>query len=196
MKALLIIDIQNDFLPGGSLEVKEGDLIISKINEIISNYDLVIATKDWHPENHVSFASNHEGKNVGDLINVNGFNQILWPDHCIQDSHGAKFPKELNCNKIDKIIYKGTDSDVDSYSGFNDNAKDTSTELSNFLKDKRIDKLDCVGLATEYCVKYTALDAIQEGFSARIIVSCTKGLSQNGIEDAIDEMRLKGIVII
>lgn len=196
MKALLVIDIQNDFLPGGSLEVKEGDLIISEINEIMSNYDLIVATKDWHPKNHISFASSHSNKNVGDIVNVNGVKQILWPDHCVQDSYGAKFPHKLNFNKIDEIIYKGTARDVDSYSGFNDNTDGASTELTKFLKDKRVDKLDCVGLATEYCVKHTALDAIQEGFSARVIMRCTKGLSKNDIEDAIDEMRLKGIVII
>ena len=196
MKALLVIDVQNDFLPGGSLEVKDGNNIISKINEIMSNYDLIVATKDWHPQNHMSFASNHSNKNVGDIINLNGLDQILWPDHCVEDSYGSKFPEELNTNKIDKIIYKGTKTDVDSYSGFNDNAKDTSTELSSFLKDKRINKLDCVGLATEYCVKYTALDAIKEGFSSRVIMRCTKGINENDIENAINEMRLKGIVII
>ena len=196
MKALLVIDVQNDFLPGGPLEVKDGNNIISKINEIMSDYDVVVATKDWHPQNHISFASNHSNKSVGDIINLNGLNQILWPDHCIKDSYGSKFPEELNINKIDKIIYKGTNRDVDSYSGFNDNAKDTCTELSRFLKNKRINKIDCVGLATEYCVKYTALDAIKEGFSSRVIMRCTKGINQNDIENAINEMRLKGIVII
>ena len=122
MKALLVIDVQNDFLPGGSLEVKDGNNIISKINEIMSNYDLIVATKDWHPQNHMSFASNHSNKSVGDIINLNGLDQILWPDHCVEDSYGSKFPEELDTNKIDKIIYKGTKRDVDSYSAFNDNA--------------------------------------------------------------------------
>ena len=196
MKALLVIDIQNDFMPNGSLEVKEGDHIISKINEIMDNYDLIVGTKDWHPQNHISFASNYSNKNVGDIVNINGSNQILWPDHCVQDSHGAKFHKKLNIKKINKIIYKGTERDVDSYSGFNDNARGSSTELSKILKEKRIDKIDCVGLTTEYCVKYTALDAVNEGFSTRVIMSCTKGLSQNDIDDAVNEMRLKGVVII
>ncbi|MEC7857786.1 MAG: bifunctional nicotinamidase/pyrazinamidase [Bacteroidota bacterium] len=196
MKALLVIDVQNDFLPGGKLEIKGGNQIISKINDIMNSYNLIVATKDWHPENHISFSSNHEGKNVGDIIKHNGINQILWPDHCIQETFGSKFPKELNHNKINKIIYKGTNKDIDSYSGFNDNAKDASTELSIFLKDKGVDKLDCVGLATEYCVKHTALDAVKEGFNTRVIMSCTKGLSNNDIKDAINEMRLNGIVII
>jgi len=196
MKALLVIDVQNDFLPGGKLEIKGGNQIISKINDIMNSYNLIVATKDWHPENHISFSSNHEGKNVGDIIKHNGINQILWPNHCIQETFGSKFPKELNHNKINKIIYKGTNKDIDSYSGFNDNAKDASTELSIFLKDKGVDKLDCVGLATEYCVKHTALDAVKEGFNTRVIMSCTKGLSNNDIKDAINEMRLNGIVII
>ena len=196
MKALLVIDVQNDFLPGGKLEIKGGNQIISKINDIMNSYNLIVATKDWHPENHISFSSNHEGKNVGDIIKHNGINQILWPDHCIQETFGSKFPKELNHNKINKIIYKGTNKDIDSYSGFNDNAKDASTELSIFLNDKGVDKLDCVGLATEYCVKHTALDAVKEGFNTRVIMSCTKGLSNNDIKDAINEMRLNGIVII
>ena len=196
MKALLVIDVQNDFLPGGKLEIKGGNQIISKINDIMNSYNLIVATKDWHPENHISFSSNHEGKNVGDIIKHNGINQILWPNHCIQETFGSKFPKELNHNKINKIIYKGTNKDIDSYSGFNDNAKDASTELSIFLKDKSVDKLDCVGLATEYCVKHTALDAVKEGFNTRVIMSCTKGLSNNDIKDAINEMRLNGIVII
>ena len=196
MKALLVIDVQNDFLPGGKLEIKGGNQIISKINDLMNNYNLIVATKDWHPENHISFSSNHEGKNVGDIIKHNGINQILWPNHCIQETFGSKFPKELNHNKINKIIYKGTNKDIDSYSGFNDNAKDASTELSIFLKDKGVDKLDCVGLATEYCVKHTALDAVKEGFNTRVIMSCTKGLSNNDIKDAINEMRLNGIVII
>ena len=171
MKALLVIDVQNDFLPGGKLEIKGGNQIISKINDIMNSYNLIVATKDWHPENHISISSNHEGKNVGDIIKHNGINQILWPNHCIQETFGSKFPKELNHNKINKIIYKGTNKDIDSYSGFNDNAKDASTELSIFLKDKGVDKLDCVGLATEYCVKHTALDAVKEGFNTRVIMS-------------------------
>ena len=121
MKALIIIDIQNDFLPGGSLEVKEGDKIITLINEMMDNYDHIIATKDWHPSNHVSFASNHPGKEIGDIIKVNGLNQILWPDHCVQDSYGSEFPKELNHEKINNIIYKGKNENIDSYSGFYEN---------------------------------------------------------------------------
>ena len=195
MKALIIIDIQNDFLPGGSLEVKDGDKIITLINEMMDNYDHIIATKDWHPSNHVSFASNHPGKIIGDIIKINGLNQILWPDHCIQDSYGSEFPKELNHEKINKIIYKGKNKNIDSYSGFYDNAKG-STQLSEYLKSKGIDKIDCVGLATEYCVKYTAIDASTEGFNTRVLSKCTAGLNRNDIKSAIDEMRSNNVVII
>ena len=168
MKALVIVDLQNDFLPGGALEVPEGDIIVERINDILNNYDLIIATKDWHPEDHISFASNHKNKDVGDVINYEGINQILWPDHCIQKSPGSDFPKNFNSSKIKKIIYKGQNSNIDSYSAFYDNAKDASTGLADFLRIKKVEKVDFVGLATEYCVKFTALDSVSEGFYTRV----------------------------
>ena len=137
MNALILIDIQNDFLPGGSLEVQKGDEIIDNVNSIMDNYNIVVATKDWHPKNHISFASNHKNKNVGQIIKINNLDQMLWPDHCIKDSKGSEFPKKLNSHKIHKIFYKGVDSDIDSYSGFYDNGKIRSTGLSNFLKKSK-----------------------------------------------------------
>ncbi len=196
MKALLIIDVQNDFLPGGALEVSEGDLIIENINDIMENYDLVIATKDWHPKNHISFASNHKEKNIGDIIKVNGVNQILWPDHCVQNTYGSAFPQTLNKSKINKVILKGTDKDIDSYSGFFDNARGASTHLSEYLKSKNIDKVDCVGLATEYCVKFSAIDSSKEGFHTRVILKCCRGINEYNIDKSIQEMRENNIVII
>ena len=196
MKALVIVDLQNDFLPGGALEVPEGDIIVERINDILNNYDLIIATKDWHPEDHISFASNHKNKDVGDVINYEGINQILWPDHCIQKSPGSDFPKNFNSSKIKKIIYKGQNSNIDSYSAFYDNAKDASTGLADFLRIKKVEKVDFVGLATEYCVKFTALDSVSEGFYTRVITKCTKGLNENDCKLAFDEMRDKGIVLI
>ena len=118
MNALILIDIQNDFLPGGSLEVPKGDEIIDNVNFIMDNYNIVVATKDWHPKDHISFASNHKNKNVGQIIKINNLDQMLWPDHCIKDSKGSEFPKKLNSYKIHKIFYKGVDSDIDSYSVF------------------------------------------------------------------------------
>ena len=196
MKALVIVDLQNDFLPGGALEVPEGDIIVERINDILNNYDLIIATKDWHPEDHISFASNHKNKDVGDVINYEGINQILWPDHCIQKSPGSDFPKNFNSSKIKKIIYKGQNSNIDSYSAFYDNAKDASTGLADFLRIKKVEKVDFVGLATEYCVKFTALDSVSEGFYTRVITKCTKGLNENECKLAFDQMRDKGIVLI
>ncbi len=134
MNALILIDIQNDFLPGGSLEVLKGDEIIDNINSIMDNYNMVVATKDWHSKNHISFASNHKNKKVGQIIIINNLDQILWPDHCIKDSKGSEFPEKLDSHKIRKIFYKGVDSNIDSYSGFYDNGKIRSTGLSNFLK--------------------------------------------------------------
>lgn len=196
MKTLLIIDVQNDFLPGGSLAVPEGNLIIERINDIMENYDLIVATKDWHPKDHISFASSHKGKKIGDTIKLNQNTQILWPDHCIQNDIGSEFPKLLNSKKINKIIYKGSDKNIDSYSGFCDNEKNLPTELKDYLKSKRVEKVDCVGLATEYCVKFTAIDSIREGFYTRVISKCTKGLIDKDIKNSLDEMRSLGIIII
>lgn len=196
MKALVIVDLQNDFLPGGALEVPEGDMIVEKINDILDNYDLIIATKDWHPKDHISFASKHKNKDVGDVINYEGINQILWPDHCIQKSPGSDFPKNFDSSKIKKIIYKGQNSNIDSYSAFYDNDKDASTGLTDFLRIKKVEKVDFVGLATEYCVKFTALDSVSEGFYTRVITKCTKGLNEYDCKLAFDEMRDKGIVLI
>ena len=196
MKTLVIVDLQNDFLNGGSLEIPNANEIIKPINDILDNYDLIVATKDWHPEDHLSFSSNHEGKRNGDTIRINGIKQVLWPAHCIKDSDGSNFPVELDSDKIDKIIYKGMDSGIDSYSGFFDNSKNKSTGLSEFLKEKKIEKIDFVGLATEYCLKFTALDSISEGFYTRVITKCIKGIDSNDCRLAFEEMRSQGIVLI
>ena len=138
MKALIIVDVQNDFLINGSLEVPCGNDVIEPINHIIKNYSLVVATKDWHPSDHVSFASNHPGKKVGDVVKVDNLDQILWPDHCVQKSKGSDFPATLNAKTIKKIIFKGANSQIDSYSGFYDNGKIRSTGLSGYLKAKKV----------------------------------------------------------
>ena len=196
MNALILIDIQNDFLPGGSLEVPKGDEIIDNVNFIMDNYNIVVATKDWHPKDHISFASNHKNKNVGQIIKINNLDQMLWPDHCIKDSKGSEFPKKLNTHKIHKIFYKGVDSDIDSYSGFYDNGKIRSTGLSNFLKKSNINQVDIVGLATDYCVKYSSIDAYNEGFKTKVLCSCVRGISVQTTETAFKEMKDMGISII
>ena len=196
MKALVIIDVQNDFLLNGSLEVPSGDDVIEPINEIISNYTLVVATKDWHPLDHVSFASNHAGKNIGDIIKVNNIDQILWPEHCVKKSRGSDFPTTLNFKTINKIIYKGINSQIDSYSAFNDNGNINSTGLSNYLKANNVTSIDCVGLVTEYCVKFTVFDSIKEGFKTRVILKGIKGINLEESNKALEEMRLKGIDLL
>ena len=196
MKALVIIDVQNDFLINGSLEVPDGNDVIEPINEIIKNYALVIATKDWHPLDHVSFASNHQGKKIGDVVKVNNLDQILWPVHCVQESKGSDFPTTLNIKAINKIIYKGTNSQIDSYSGFHDNGKIRSTGLSDYLKAKNITSIDYVGLVTEYCVKFTVFDSIKEGFRSRVILKGIKGINLEESNKALKEMRSKGIDLL
>ncbi len=196
MKTLVIVDIQNDFLKGGSLAVPEGEKIIKPINKIIKQYDLVIATKDWHPKNHISFASNHSDKKIGDIINVNGVDQVLWPDHCIQNSYGSDFPEQLDISKLAKVIYKGSDANIDSYSGFFDNGHFRSTGLSDYLKSKYVYKIDYVGLATDYCLKYTAIDSVSEGFKTRVLINCIKGIEEKGCELALNEMKSKGVELI
>ena len=196
MNALILIDIQNDFLPGGSLEVQKGDEIIDNVNSIMDNYNIVVATKDWHPKNHISFASNHKNKKVGQKIKINNLDQMLWPDHCIKDSKGSEFPEKLDSHKIHKIFYKGVDSNIDSYSGFYDNGKIRSTGLSNFLKKSNINQVDIVGLATDYCVKYSSIDAYNEGFKTKVLCCCVRGISVETTETAFKEMKDMGIFII
>ena len=196
MKALVIIDVQNDFLINGSLEVPSGNDVIEPINEIIRNYALVVATKDWHPLDHVSFASNHLGKKVGDIVMLGNHDQILWPDHCVQESIGSDFPATLNAKTIKKIIFKGTNSQIDSYSGFHDNGKIRSTGLSDYLKAKNVTSVDYVGLVTEYCIKFTVLDSISEGFKTRVILNGIKGINLSESNKALNEMQSKGVELL
>ena len=196
MKALVIIDVQNDFLQKGSLEVPSGNDVIEPINEIIGNYALVVATKDWHPLDHVSFVTNHPGKKIGDVVKVNNIDQILWPEHCVQESKGSDFPTTLNFKAINKIIYKGTNSLIDSYSGFYDNGKIHSTGLSDYLKENKVTSIDYVGLVTEYCVKFTVFDSIEEGFKSRVILKGVKGISLDESNKALKEMKSRGIDLL
>ncbi len=199
MKALLLIDIQNDFLPGGALAVEEGDRIIPIINEIIHYpFDLIIASKDWHPHDHMSFADNHEGKNVGDHIHLAGLDQILWPAHCVQGTIGSEFAPGWDTTQVDKVIYKGMDPLLDSYSVFYDNGHLHSTGLENYLKEKGVKEIYIAGLATDYCIKFSALDASELGFQVFVILDACRGvnLQPHDIEKACEKMRFAGAALI
>src|SRR3954468_12732007 len=153
MNALIIVDVQNDFVPGGALPVPEGDKVLPVINNLQPKFDLVVATQDWHPASHGSFAANHPGKKPGDVIQLKGLPQILWPVHCVQNTTGAAFVPTLDAKRIAKVFPKGTDPQVDSYSGFFDNGRQKATGLAEYLKQRGVTELYIVGLATDYCVK-------------------------------------------
>ncbi len=184
MKALVIIDMQNDFVPGGSLAVAGGDEIVPIINKLQQKFELVIATQDWHPEDHSSFATNHPGKKEFETIMLDGMEQILWPVHCVQNSSGAEFHPELHSERIEAIFRKGTNKEIDSYSGFYDNAHLKSTGLSGYLKDKGVNSLYFCGLAADFCVYYSVIDALKEGFEAILIEDATKAISDKGFANA------------
>lgn len=192
MKALIIVDIQNDFIPGGSLAVPDGDKIISRINELQKKFDLVVATQDWHPSNHKSFASQHDGKNPFDVIDLNGLQQTLWPDHCIQSTKGAEFHKDLNTNKIEAIFRKGTNPEIDSYSGFFDNGRKKATGLHGYLQERKVTSVFICGLAADFCVYYTALDALSLGYETTILDESTKAIDPINFVDLKDNFRTKG----
>jgi len=197
MRALIIVDVQHDFLPAGALAVAGGNEIISIINTIQDKFDLVIATQDWHPENHGSFAANHPGKKPGEMVELNGLPQVLWPVHCVQGSHGAEFSSSLSMNHVEAIFRKGTDSQIDSYSGFFDNGHRKSTGLAGYLIERGTPEVYVCGLATDYCVKFTALDAITHGFTVHLLEDASRGVELNvgDVERAVQEMREAGVVI-
>lgn len=192
MKALLLIDIQNDFLPGGALAVPEGDQVIPLANSLQKKFSIVVATQDWHPANHKSFASNHEGKSQFETIYLNGLPQVLWPDHCVQGSEGAEFSKELNMNRVEAIFRKGTNPEIDSYSGFYDNGHRKSTAMADYLRAKGVTQVYVLGLAADYCVYFSAKDALQEGFEAFIIEDGTRPISQEGYQKAVEDLKNRG----
>lgn len=196
--ALILVDIQNDFCPGGNLAVKGGDDIIPLVNKIMDKYDIIVATQDWHPKSHKSFASNNEGKQIGELSTLNGLPQVMWPDHCIQNTEGAKIHKDLDMSKTIKIFQKGTNPEIDSYSGFFDNDKKSSTGMSEWLKEQGVDSVHIVGLALDYCVKATAEDAKKLGFKTSVIIEATRAvnISPDDGEKAIKSLKELGVAIL
>lgn len=197
MKTLVIVDPQNDFMPGGSLAVPNGDAIIPVINELQNDFDLVVATQDWHPENHLSFASNHKGKSQFDTTKLdNGMEQILWPDHCVQGSRGAEFHSALDLRQVEAIFRKGMHPKMDSYSGFYDNGHEKNTGLAGYLRAKGAEELYFCGLAADVCVYFTVKDALKEDFNAHLFLSGTKALDQEKFERQKEELKDMGAKLI
>ena len=195
MNALVIIDVQNDFMPYGSLGVPDGQSIVPVINKIQPYYDLVVATQDWHPQDHISFASKHPGKKPFDNIELAGSNQVLWPDHCVQGTEGAMFHPDLETRKLAAIFRKGMDPQVDSYSGFYDNRHLISTGLAGYLRDKGISDVHFCGLASDICVYFTIRDAVMEGFSATLVEDASRPLYAETFEILKKEMKGMGVKI-
>lgn len=196
--ALLIIDIQNDFCPGGALPVPEGDQVITVINSIVKKFYKVIATQDWHPINHISFARNHPGKKEYEEIEVSGIKQVLWPIHCVPGTKGAEFHPDLIADNFDLILRKGNNPKIDSYSAFRENDKKTITGLNGYLKELDIKQVFICGLALDYCVFYSAMDSKEMGFDTYVILDATRGIDfpPGSIENALNSMRNSGIKII
>jgi nicotinamidase/pyrazinamidase len=198
MDALLVVDIQNDFLPGGALAVPDGDQVIPIANRLVGFFSLILATQDWHPANHGSFAANHLNRHPGEVINLNGITQVLWPVHCVQGSSGAAFSAQLRTERFSKVFRKGIDPGIDSYSGFFDNGKRRSTGLAEYLRDRRVNQLFICGLATDYCVKFSALDGVDSGLRTHVIEDACRGVELNPGDSAaaIAEMRKAGVSIV
>jgi nicotinamidase/pyrazinamidase len=198
MNALIIVDLQNDFLPGGPLAVPHGDEVIPIANESQQRFELVLATQDWHPPNHGSFAANHPGKEPGDRILLDGIEQILWSVHCVQNTHGAEFAAAFDTSRVARVFHKGIDPMIDSYSTFFDNAHRRETGLADYLKKRGIKDIYLMGLALDYCVKYSTLDARQLGLNTHVIVDGCRGieLEPGDIGRALDEMKRAGAVLL
>lgn len=197
-RALIVVDVQNDFCPGGALQIKDGDSIIPLINRIMERFDLVVATQDWHPQDQVSFASNNFGKNIYDQIDISGIAQTLWPDHCIQGTKGAEFHDDLDLSKFSLILRKGMNPLVDSYSAFIENDRNTETGLAGYLKALKVREIFICGLATDYCVYYSAMDSLRYRFRCNVIIDATRGLDlpDRSIDAVVSEMKDKGISVI
>lgn len=193
MNALLIIDVQNDFCPGGALAVPEGDAVVPVINKLSQKFDVVLQTQDWHPEGHSSFASSHDGHEPYDTITVPYGEQVLWPEHCVQGSEGAAFHPDLDTSRSQLIVRKGFRRHIDSYSAFYENDNKTTTGLAGYLRERDINKLFVAGLATDFCVKWSVLDGLNEGFSVTVVEDAVRGIDLDGsVAQAWDEMHIAG----
>ncbi|MEM7424259.1 MAG: bifunctional nicotinamidase/pyrazinamidase [Pseudomonadota bacterium] len=195
-QALLIIDVQSDFCPGGALAVNEGDAIVPLINRMQPDFDIVVATQDWHPANHTSFASNNGDAAPFSMTEMPYGPQVLWPDHCVQGTSGASMCADLSTTAIQLIIRKGFRPEIDSYSAFFENDHSTATGLDGYLRERRVSSLVLVGLATDFCVKYSALDAATLGFDVSVVLPGCRAIDLDGsLDAAISEMRDAGVVL-
>lgn len=196
--ALLLVDFQHDFMPWGALPVPEGDRAVAPANKVQPLFDLIVATQDWHPPDHGSFASNHPGHRKFETIELNGLQQILWPDHCVQGTEGAEFVPDLQVDRVAKVFRKGADPGIDSYSGFYDNGHKKATGLGDYLRDQHITHVFVTGLAEDVCVLYTALDARRLGFETCLITDATRGVNmiEGDVERAEAKMSAAGVVLI
>lgn len=193
--ALILVDLQNDFLPGGALAVPSGDDVLPVARRLCQLFPLVVATQDWHPADHGSFASGYAGRVPGDVIELGGLSQVLWPDHCIQETFGAEFSEQLDLTAVHHVVRKGTNPQIDSYSGFFDNGHQQATGLDDLLRGAGVRHVFVLGLATDYCVKFTALDARQLGYETTLVVDGCRGvdLQAGDCARAIDEMKAAGV---
>lgn len=196
MQCLLVIDLQNDFCPGGALEVPNGDMIVPRINALMGSYDMVVLTQDWHPSGHGSFASSHQGSQPFSVVQMSYGEQILWPDHCIQGTRGADFHADLNRDAAAAIIRKGMATEIDSYSAFFENDRVTATGLEGLLRARHCTTLTLVGLATDFCVAWSALDAARLGFAVSVDLPSCRAIDLDGsLEVALEQMRDSGVVL-
>ena len=196
--ALLVVDIQNDFLPGGALAVAEGDRIIPLVNQLMTKFcekeGRVVLTQDWHPPDHLSFASQHQGKNPFDPVaGIPGIGPVLWPDHCVWETQGAYFSSQLETGKAHLILRKGIHRSVDSYSAFTENDRETETGLAGYLKDAGLARIFICGLALDYCVAWSAMDGVKKGFETYVIPLLCKGIAAETIQKAEKEMTETGV---
>jgi nicotinamidase/pyrazinamidase len=198
VKALVVVDMQNDFMPGGALPTKGADRLVPVINKLMDKFPIVVATKDWHPKDHISFAASHPGKKVGDVVQFDGIEQILWPAHCVQHTKGAEFVKGLNADRFEHVFHKGVDRMIDSYSTFFDNAHGRETGLAKYLHQKGIKEIALAGVATDYCVLYSVLDALELGFGVTVIVDGCRAINlrPDDGQKAFDLMEEKGATLV
>jgi nicotinamidase/pyrazinamidase len=196
MKTLVLVDVQDDFMPGGALPIAKGDEIVPVINRIQGNFGLVVSTQDWHPANHKSFASQHAGRKPFEIIDLDGLQQTLWPDHCVQGSPGAEFHKDLDMRPTEAVFRKGTDPEIDSYSGFYDNGHRRTTGMAGYLRERGTTELYFCGLAADICVFYTLMDGLKEGFRCAFVEDATRALDAKAFDEAKKKMTAQGARIL